>query len=433
MVGRVEAIPLAEDEGLYVRELDGGRVRIVEGPGSVLVDPTREEIAERWIDPRTARLFGVSEGRSARAPVIEVPPSTAVMITSKSRREVVIGPLRRALGFDEDLEVLHLSTGRPKSDAELLSTCFLRIEGNKVSDVVHVDTADHVGLEILLSYRVSFAAEPQRWFNVADYVGLLCDHASSLIRAAARSASVETLHADGTRVVRDAVLGPRDEAGARPGRRFEENGMYVYDVEVLRVGILDGEVAGLLGEAQRMAIVSEIDRRKEELRLGDERLRERVARAILDERVETLAKRVTFEGHEREVELARARTQLEVDRLDRVERAQHEAEAFGLRARARLAEREGQVELDRRELEARAKAFGDQMEALAPELVATLRALGNQQLAGELSRNLSPLAILGGESVADVAARLMDRLPLPLGEERGVPSLLRPLADPAEE
>ena len=34
------------------------------------------------------------------------------------------------------------------------------------------------------------------------------------------------------------------------------------------------------------------------------------------------------------------------------------------------------------------------------------------QLAGELSSNLSPLAILGGESVADVAGRLLERLPL---------------------
>ena len=52
------------------------------------------------------------------------------------------------------------------------------------------------------------------------------------------------------------------------------------------------------------------------------------------------------------------------------------------------------------------------MEALQPELIATLKTLGAQSFAGELSRNLAPLAILGGESVADVAGRLLDRLPL---------------------
>jgi hypothetical protein len=38
--------------------------------------------------------------------------------------------------------------------------------------------------------------------------------------------------------------------------------------------------------------------------------------------------------------------------------------------------------------------------------------LGNQKLAGELSKNLSPLAILGGESVTDVVERLLGSLPL---------------------
>jgi len=60
------------------------------------------------------------------------------------------------------------------------------------------------------------------------------------------------------------------------------------------------------------------------------------------------------------------------------------------------------------------------MAALAPELIATLKALGNQQLAAALTENLSPLAILGGESVADVAARLLSHLPLgPGGADAG--------------
>jgi major vault protein len=52
------------------------------------------------------------------------------------------------------------------------------------------------------------------------------------------------------------------------------------------------------------------------------------------------------------------------------------------------------------------------MAALHPELIATLKALGNQQLAAALTENLSPLAILGGESVAEVASRLLSSLPL---------------------
>jgi len=68
-------------------------------------------------------------------------------------------------------------------------------------------------------------------------------------------------------------------------------------------------------------------------------------------------------------------------------------------------------------------AFKEQMSALQPDLVATLRVLGNQQLTTELTRHLSPLAILGGESVASVAERLLKSLPLGLNAD-GIKSVL---------
>ena len=72
-------------------------------------------------------------------------------------------------------------------------------------------------------------------------------------------------------------------------------------------------------------------------------------------------------------------------------------------------------------MEARVAAFRDQMAALAPELVATLKTLGNQTLAAELSKNASPLAILGGESVTEVVERLLGALPVGVaGQVRGV-------------
>src|SRR5258708_5991990 len=56
--------------------------------------------------------------------------STRKRLTAKERREVVHGPQTRILAFDEDLEVLELSTGKPKSQEATLRTCFLQTEGN---------------------------------------------------------------------------------------------------------------------------------------------------------------------------------------------------------------------------------------------------------------------------------------------------------------
>ena len=93
-------------------------------------------------------------------------------------------------------------------------------------------------------------------------------------------------------------------------------------------------------------------------------------------------------------------------------------------SRARLDIQRAETELATQELVAQSDAFCQQMQSLQPELISTLRNLGNQQLAGELTKNLAPLAILGGDSVADVASRLLDRLPL-FGAKTDIQALLR--------
>ncbi len=419
VLGAVEPIALAEREAIYVRDHATGRIATVAGPRTFLLDPIREELVRRRLDPATRVHYHVAAAGDDRAPTIYVPPSTAVMVTARDRREVVIGPTTRVLAYDEELETLTLSTGRPKSDDHLLPTCFLRIQGNKVSDRVTVKTADHVELEVNLSYRVSFAGDSERWFNVKDYVGLLCDHLASIIRAAARATPIESFHARSTDVLRTAILGPRADGGEREGRHFVENGMWVYDVEVLDVRILDDDVNELLCDAQRVAIVSDITRKQAELRLGDQALEQRVEREILQARAETDAARAALEARTRELALAEAGTRVEVDRLERVGRAAAEADALERVERTRLALAADESEVERRRLEARAAAFRSEMEAIAPELIATLKSVAGQKLAGELSRNLSPLAILGGDSVADVASRLLAHLPLGPGRTNG--------------
>lgn len=434
VVGEVQAIPIAEKEGIYVREIESGKVTTVAGPVNYLPDPTREEVIPRVLDAATATLYGIARPDASRAVSIYVPPSTAVLVTAKNKREIVKGPQTRILAYDEDLEVLRLSTGRPKNDEALLPTCFLQTEGNKVSDVVRVKTADHVELEIVLSYRVSFVTkngEPERWFNVKNYVGLLCDHLGSILRAAARGTSIEEFHARSTEILRTAVLGDKKEGEKRAGRFFEENGMWVYDVEVLDVKILDEPVKKLLADAQRAAIVSEVNRKQEEMRLANEKMREEVNRQIYEAQGATLVKAVELEAAKREVAIARVDSTMELDRKEKVGRADNEAQALTIAAKARAEATAAELELERRATEAKVAAFKEQMSAMAPELVATLKVLGNQQLAAELSRNVSPLAILGGESVADVVERLLGSLPLGTGD--GAVRTVLPLKRPTRE
>ncbi len=416
VLGEVAAVQLAAKEAVYLRDLHTGAVRTVEGPLALLPDPTLVERVSRVIDPETTARWGLTRADASRAPTVVVPPGEAVLVTGTQTREVVRGPAVRVLAFDEALETLSLSTGTPKRDEVLLSTCFLRVEGNKVSDVVRVRTADHVELEVRLSYRVSFVhhdgVDDARWFSVPNYVGLLCDHLGSLVRAAVRLSPIERFHAASAEILRSAVLGEKKGDERRIGCEFGENGMAVYDCEVLDVRILDEAVEALLTDAQRSAITSEVARKREHLRLQTEETRETVARAIWAAQRETLGVETELELARRALSLTKVEAQGEATRLEALGRARAEAESLAITSTAESTARERRVAVTNQRLEARTRAFKEQMAALHPELVATLKSLGNQQFAASLTKNLSPLAILGGESVAEVAKRLLDGLPV---------------------
>jgi hypothetical protein len=410
VVSEIKAIPLGEREGIYARDIATGHITTITGPINYLPDPTRVDVVVRPLDDDRADLYGVPKNTvSARALSIYVPSSFAVLVTAKNKREVVRGPQTRVLDYDEDLEVLQLSTGRPKTSERTLRTCFLQTEGNKVSDVLRLKTADHNELEVAVSYRVSFVGPNDvRWFNVTDYVGLLCDHAGSLLRAAVRACSIETFYQSSTEILRTAILGEKREGEPRPGRHFEENGMWIYDVEVLDVRILDPEVQELLGGAQRNAIIADVTRRQELLHLETERLKEQVRRALCDEQSQTMGAEQTRVEKKRAVDLATAESAAAVSQVADL---------------SRLVSKEREQDLERKMLESRVAAFRDQMSALAPELIATLKTLGHQQLAAELTKNASPLAILGGESVTEVVERLLGALPI--GADSSVKALLQ--------
>lgn len=417
VVGEVQAVPIAEKEGMYVRDIETGKISTEIGPQNYLLNPTKFEMVTRQLDTETLKLYGLKQHDKERAVSIYIPPSYAVLVMAKNGREMVRGPLTKILAYDEDLEVLTLSTGKPKADVHLLSTCFLQVDGNRVSDIIKVKTNDHVELELMLSYRVSFYADEgqendEKWFHVKNYVGLLCEHLGSIVRAAVRATSIEEFHAKSTQVVRSAILGEKHGDEKRTGRRFNENCMLVYDVEVLDVKILDVDVKKLLSEVQRSAIVAEVNAKQEQLRLTGQQLKESVDGQLCEARITTVAKQVELEAANRQLSEAKALVTIKLDELDKVGHAENGAKALEISTAAEVNAAVKMAEVEQRKLEASVEAYKQQMAALSPELIATLKMLGNQHLAAELSKNGSLLSILGGESAVEVVERLLKSLPI---------------------
>ncbi|MBI3273108.1 MAG: hypothetical protein HYZ53_29230 [Planctomycetes bacterium] len=382
----IEAVGIDQKSGIYVRDLTTGEVRLIRGKQSYLVDPRKEVQITRivpaddwnlWIAANEPHKRTATAITTPWALSITVPNNTAILVTSANARRVVEGPCVTLLGYEETLCSISLSMGTPKTDDRLLKTCFLRTLGNRVSDVITVETFDFVKVNIRVSYSVTFLAEQrEKWFNHENYVQVMCEHLRSLVRSRSRALSLTQLWPQLPALVRDTVLGePKD--GRRPGRSFAENGSVVTEVEVLSAVIENRDVAELMQRVHTEWVT---------LQIGDRKAQEELASTKLRAELDKEMARLTEEAKEREAKVAEA-----------VRRLGHEARLAELRGGEGV-ERERQDLTDARESAAQKARVAREDEAKAAELK---RAAEEARVQAEAQRTLAAAEV-------ERAARLRD-------------------------
>jgi len=372
----------------------------------------------KFTPPRTLTLDTKYDG----AVCMSVWTGYAVQITSKTgERRVVVGPAAIVLDYDESPEIIMFSTGKPKNTDKLDETVYLRVSHNKVSDIIRVDTKDLVEVDIKVSYRVNFEGEPEKWFAVENYVKFLCDHLRSIVKNTIKQIGIEEFNKNPISIVRDAILGKQDAQGVRSGRVFEENGMHVYDVEVLDVAIQDQKIATLLKSAEQNAVSHWLQLLQEQRKLEVNQQLEEISQKSMQVRAETA--RVEFELEKiriaQELEVGLAKVKLAVDKnkaeLDADLQKQDALDSISKSKLARVkADEEQQLALEKerldmtiKDLESRVKAWVSKAGAIQPGLIEAMQGFGDKALLEKISANMAPLAILGGSSISDVVNRLL--------------------------
>lgn len=381
---------------------------------SALDSVVGEEFGRRtgFTPPRTVTLDNKYEG----AVEVNVWSGYAVLVVSKTgKRAVIQGPMTRLLEFDETLMAAELSTGTPKSAEKSLKTAYLRVLNNRVSDLVEAETSDLVEVSIKLSYRVNFEGDSAKWFDVENYIQFMCDHTRSLIRNMVKKLGIQEFHKNAIDLIRDAVLGKTEGDKSRPGRPFKENGMRIYDVEVLDIGIGDEDISTLLVGAQHQTVEQalritkakqDLAAVKEEQLLARERKQQEAETAILGL---TLQQKVISE--ETAVAMAHTAKNIKVKETEEKARLALQtilddiAEAELGRTKA-LTDQEIKVSRQKQEIEtqaeaAAAKALVEKLKGFSPQLIAALQAFGDKDLAVKVAEAMAPLAILRDESVAE--------------------------------
>lgn len=382
---------------------------------------------DKHTPPRTVTLDTKYEGVAAISPYV----GYAVLVVNKDgKRMVYQGPCTILLDYDEALEVLSISTGKPKNTDDLKRTVYLRISNNKVSDIVRVETRDHVSVDVKISLLVNFEGEdPELWFQAENYVKLLCDHVRSVLKGTVQKITIEDFYADHVAVVRDAILGASvetEDGRSRPGMCFEENGMAVRDVEVLNFDIQNREVAGLLQGAQLDAVRNNIELQQEQKRLERNLRQEEInqktseARAgtkLFDLDLETRIVAQTLETNLAKSEAAVKEAESLTLARDSGEKAQNVEHEWKQKREREIQDQKNEIDTKKQELflkqlKAEVDAAVKRFEAGKGGLAEALVALGRDDVLMKVAEATSIQAMIGGKSFVDVIQKIFEGTPL---------------------
>ena len=360
---------------------------------------------QEYTKPRTIKLDTKYEG----AVLLNIWPNFAVQVVNKTGdRKVVEGPKVIMLEYDETLEVLELSTGKPKNDHTLLKTVYLQTKNNVVSDIVTVETKDLIKVDVRISYKVDFEGDAKKWFNVSDYVKLLTQHMRSLIRNVAKKTTVQEFNDKATDIIRDIILGEAGKDGkARAGRSFTENGMRIYDVEVLDVEIGDEEISELLVENQHEIVEQNLKIEKVKKELEYAKVVEDISRQKLDETSKTAAKKTEVElsneaNYNKVLTVKQTNAKaLETSKLTAESAAQKLVDAIVASKLAREKNAEDlKLAYEANRVDLHIKAVEAEMAAITPGLIEALTVSNDVKFAEILAKNIKEQK--GGTGLAEI-------------------------------
>ena len=394
------------------------------GQSNAIIEDSGFSRGNTYRKPRTITIDNKYDGVVS----VDIWTGYAINVVSKNGdRKVITGAQTYLMDYDETLEVLELSTGRPKTTDNLLKTVYLRVDNNKISDLINVQTKDFVDVQVKVSYCVDFLPEyKDKWFSVENYVKYMTDRQRSLIKREAKLHTIEDFYENASDIVRKVALNLSDgnsekenECG-RSGRFFKENGMLVHDVEVLSVNVEDDVEDIMNAHQQRMIEKSlELSTASKEIEVVTKLAEVEKTKADLDYKNRVykieLENKLSKERIEKQEEIKRIEEQSEIAAKEAEQKLQSLMDSIQKAELARQKERTDaelnrKKEIDNLEI-AKQKAYTDAIkkvvESISPDLIASMTSSSNAELLKAVAESMSPYAMANGESVADVTNKLL--------------------------
>lgn len=280
------AIPLDDNEGIYVRDIFTGDIKVISGQTYLL--EAHEELWEKELNPVVEELLS---GNGPVFPSAEIdergemkykksntnrkrdkyrmitfraPDNSAVQVFDfkSMTSRIVFGPELIKLDPHEEFTVVNLSGKKPKVENQILNIAIL-LGPDFMTDIIEVETRDHARLKLQLCYSWKFDVKDKKnhvengkLFTVNDFVGNACKNLAAKIRGAVSTVPFETFHKNSATIVKTAIFGLEDNGNIRQELKFNSNNLVIINVDIQTQEPCDPKTRENLSKSTNLSIQS---------------------------------------------------------------------------------------------------------------------------------------------------------------------------------
>jgi major vault protein len=279
-----KAIPLDENEGIYVRDIFTGEIKMISGQTYLLT--ATEELYNKPLSPAVEELLGGSVFSSAEVDekghmtykkesfgrrreewkmvTFRAPDNSAVQVYDfkNMTSRIVFGPELIKLGPHEEFTVANLSGKKPKVENQIRNLAVL-LGPDFMTDIIEVETRDHARLKLQLCYSWKFEVidkkdqkENVKIFTVNDFVGYACKNLAAKIRGAVSTVPFETFHKNSATIVKAAIFGVDENGIAKSRLKFQANNLIIINVDIQTQEPCDPKTRENLSKSTNLSIQS---------------------------------------------------------------------------------------------------------------------------------------------------------------------------------
>jgi len=272
------SIPMDDSEGVYVRDIFTGEIKMVTGTTYML--KAHEEFWKKEL-PEEVEYIIQSESHSysnqaenkkivkkrdpTRIVTYCIPHNSVVQIFDykEKKNRIEFGPAIIKLGPYEQFTMNNLSGNDPKVE-NFIKSIIIRLGPDFFSDTVEVETSDHARLKLRLNYSWKFEfnkdkpEEIERIFVIKDFIGDSCKAIASRVRGVVSSVTFDAFHKDSSNIVQTGVFGITSEGKLKKPLRFKANNLIINNIDIQSLEPIDSRTREILDKSMILSMKTNI-------------------------------------------------------------------------------------------------------------------------------------------------------------------------------